>query len=219
MQFGRIQRVKTTAETIADALRSAILQGRLHSGQSLRQDELAAEFNVSKIPVREALVQLQAEGLVTLHQNRGAVVSRLSYAEVDEIYTMRSALEPIALRRAIPHMTPADFLNAEHILDHIDHETEGSRWAEWNWQFHETLYVPARMPLIVQTAREMHNNVARFLIFHYLDRTHLEKSQRQHREILARCRAGDAEGAVALLVEHLSDPVDVYAIQAAQEKE
>lgn len=210
LDLGEIQRSKNTPELIADALRSAILRGKLTSGQALRQDEIAAEFNVSKIPVREALVQLQAEGLVRLIPSRGAIVTSLTYNEVDEIYVMRLALEPIALRRAVPRMTAGDFVQMEHILNKIDSETDLSKWAELNWEFHEALYQPARMPHLLQTTRELHNNVVRFLIY-YIKDTQLSKSQRQHREILAKCRAGDVEAACALLHQHLHDPVQMFA--------
>jgi DNA-binding GntR family transcriptional regulator len=216
LDLGDIQRTKNTAELIADALRSAILRGKLKSGQSLKQDEIATEFKVSKIPVREALVQLQAEGLVRLIPSRGAIVSSLTLAEVDEIYTMRHALEPIALRRAIPNMTAADFDEMEHLLNKIDHETDLSKWAERNWEFHEALYRPANMPHLLQTTRELHNNVVRFLIY-YISDTQLKKSQQQHRELLKLCRARDVENACALLLEHLRDPVQMFASNVGTE--
>lgn len=211
--LGSIQRVKNTAELVADALRSAIMQGKLKSGQSLKQDEIARQYDVSKIPVREALVQLQAEGLVKLNPSRGAIVSKLSFAEVEEIYTMRLVLEPLALRRAIPNLTAADFIAAEYILDRIDNEDDLSRWAELNWEFHETLYMPSGLSRVIQTTRELHNNVARFLIFNYLTQNQLVKSQAQHREILELSRKGDADAACALLEDHLGDPVAMFARQ------
>ncbi|MDX1995586.1 MAG: GntR family transcriptional regulator [bacterium] len=210
LDLGDIQRNKNTSEMIATALRSAILRGKLQSGQALRQDEIAAQFNVSKIPVREALVQLQAEGLVKLNPSRGAVVSSLSLEEVDEIYTIRLALEPMALRRAFPNFTPRDFMQGEHILNKIDHETDLTRWAELNWEFHEALYRPAKMPHLLRTIHDLHNNVVRFLV-HTIDRSQLDISQRQHRELLALCRAGDIEGACVLLQEHLCSPVTMFA--------
>ena len=82
-----------TNESIADSLRADILRGNLKSGQALKQDEIAAQFGISKIPVREALVQLKTEGLVNFYHNRGAFVSEISAAEADEIYVMRIALE------------------------------------------------------------------------------------------------------------------------------
>lgn len=208
--IGTIQPTKNTANLIADALRSAILQGKLHSGQSLRQDQIASEFNVSKIPVREALVQLQGEGLVDLFPSRGATVSQLTYTEVDEIYTMRIALEQIALREAIPNLTSANFYEVEGILERIDHAEDMSKWAELNWEFHATLYRPSNMPRVISTAQTLHNNVARYLLMNYLDKDYLAESQRQHREILLLCREGNVEGAISKLVAHLGDTVDEF---------
>jgi DNA-binding GntR family transcriptional regulator len=165
---------------------------------------------VSKIPVREALVQLQAEGLVRLIPNRGAIVSSLTYKEVEEIYVMRLALEPIALRRAIPKMTALHFVHMEHILNRIDHETDLSKWAELNWEFHEALYTPAQMPHLLQITRELHHNVVRFLVYHIKEHQ-LSKSQQQHREILEKCRQGDVESACILLEKHLYDPAQMFA--------
>lgn len=202
---------KNTAELIADALRSAILQGRLRGGQSLKQDEIANEFSVSKIPVREALVKLEAEGLVRMMANRGAMVSSLTLDEVSEIYTIRSALEPIALRRAIPAMKPADYLQFENILSRIDYTEDMTQWAELNWEFHAALYHTAQMPRLLMTVKTLYNNVARYLLHHYLDQDYLAESQDQHREIVAACRDGQTDHAVALLLHHLGDPVQVFA--------
>ena len=94
---------RTTSELIAERLRNAIVIGEYQSGQALKQDELAKHFEVSKIPLREALYQLKSEGLVEFINNRGSIVSSLSASEVEEIYTMRMALEEIALERAIPN--------------------------------------------------------------------------------------------------------------------
>jgi DNA-binding GntR family transcriptional regulator len=93
-----------TSEWIAAALRQAILRGEFKAGQPLLQDEVAARFGVSKIPAREALLQLKAEGLVSFYPNRGATVSELSAGEVNEIYIIRIALETLALRRALPRL-------------------------------------------------------------------------------------------------------------------
>ncbi len=202
---------KNTSELIADALRSAILQGKLRSGQSLKQDEIANEFSVSKIPVREALVQLQAEGLVRMIPSRGATVTRLTIDEITEIYTIRSALEPIALRRAIPHIKPTAYHDIEQILNKIDYEDDMSKWAQLNWDFHAALYRAADMPRLVHTVQTLYNNVARYLLHNYLDRDYLAESQRQHREILDACRAQQIDHATELLLHHLGDPVQVFA--------
>ncbi len=190
-------------ETIASSLRSEIWQGKLKSGQPLRQDDLAARFGVSKIPVREALFQLKAEGLVTFFPNRGAVVSDLSPAEVDEYYTMRIALETAVLQRAIPRLTISDLAHAEEILADLDHEQNVARWSELNWAFHETLYHPADMPRLMESIKTLHFNVSRYLILYLAALDFQTQSQAEHRAILAACRQGDIPAAVERLQQHL----------------
>jgi len=206
-----LQTPKNTSNLVADTLRSAILQGKLRTGQSLKQDEIAAELDVSKIPVREALVQLQAEGLVELRQNRGAIVSKLSVNEINEIYIIRHALETLALENAIPNMEEGDFVQIAHILDCIDVETDHSKWVELNWQFHHALYRPSRMPHLIKTVHDLHNNVVRFFSAHPLGSDHLATSQREHRDLLALSRAGDIPGALELLRQHLTYPMSLFA--------
>ncbi|MCB0154977.1 MAG: GntR family transcriptional regulator [Anaerolineae bacterium] len=191
------------AGMIADALRTAISQGRLKSKQPLKQDEIAAEFGVSKIPVREALFQLEAEGLVTFYPNRGAVVSGLSPVEVDEIYAMRIALEKMVLARAIPQLSARELVRAEGVLTAIDHESEPFRWSELNWEFHALLYQPAAMPRVMTTVRTLHVNVSRYFLI-YEAMHYQARSQQEHRQILAACRQGDVAGACATLESHLS---------------
>jgi len=192
-----------TNQSIADALRVEILRGKLQGGQPLKQDEIAAQFGVSKIPVREALVQLQAERLVNFYPNRGAFVSELSAAEADEIYVMRIALEKEILARAIPHLTVSHFKQAGEILSAIDHEDNIAKWGELNWEFHATLYSPARLPRVMETLRTLHTNIARYLVLYLAGMDYQKKSQREHRALLQACRAGEVEKAKDILDEHL----------------
>ena len=193
----------STAELIANALRVDILQGNLQSRQPLRQDDIAAKFGVSKIPVREALFQLKAEGLVTFSPNRGAAVSELAPAEVDEIYTMRIALETAALQRAIPHLTIANLTRAGEILTAIDQEYNVARWGELNWEFHATLYAPANLPRLMEWVRTLHVNVARYLVIYLSGMDYQTQSQQEHRAIVEACRHGNIETATNQLQQHL----------------
>ena len=192
-----------TNQSIADALRVEILRGKLQGGQPLKQDEIAAQFGVSKIPVREALVQLQAERLVNFYPNRGAFVSELSAAEADEIYVMRIALEKEILARAIPHLTVSHFKQAGEILSAIDHEDNIAKWGELNWEFHATLYSPAGLPRVMETLRTLHTNIARYLVLYLAGMDYQKKSQREHRALLQACRAGEVEKAEDILDSHL----------------
>ena len=193
----------STADRVVDALRVRILRGTYRAGDRLRQDSIADELGVSKIPLREALVQLKAEGLVAFVPNRGFVVSAISAAEAREIFAMRVALESLALETAIPLLGTDDLARADVILDAIDDETEHWRWGDLNWQFHQTLYQAAGMPLLLGTIQSLHNNVLRYLII-YLDSLAASPvSQAQHRKILSACREKDSRQAGKILRQHL----------------
>jgi DNA-binding GntR family transcriptional regulator len=104
------------AHAIRSRLREAILRGDFAPGERLREVEIAARYDVSRGPVREALVQLEQEGLVMLRRNRGAVVARLSRADLEEVYSLRLALERLAVVHAVRHGTEADFAELDGVL-------------------------------------------------------------------------------------------------------
>ncbi len=193
----------STGDLIARSLRTDIMQGKLKSEEPLRQDDIAARFGVSKIPVREALIQLKAEGLVTFYPNRGAVVSRLSPTEVGEIFIMRIALETAVLRRALPNLTIANLAQAGEILDAIDQEQNIARWGDLNWRFHATLYTPADLPRLMQWVKTLHIQVARYLVIYLAGMDYQKASQDEHREILEACRHGNLQAATQHLTHHL----------------
>lgn len=188
---------------VADVLREAILRGILLAGQQLRQDEIARELGVSHIPVREALRQLEAEGLVRLRPYRGFEVSELSPEEVEELYEIRIPLECQALRLALPHLTDEDLERAEQILDAIDAEGDPSAWSELNTEFHAVLYAPSRRQRLLNLIRTLRTNVDRYLRLYISVMQRKQYSQREHRKILDAVRRRDAAGAVAALEEHL----------------
>ncbi|MBI5931322.1 MAG: GntR family transcriptional regulator [Chloroflexi bacterium] len=194
---------KNTAESIAAHLRLSILRGDLKSNEPLRQDKIAEELGVSKVPVREALVQLKAEGLVTLYTNRGAFISALTAAEASEIYTIRIALETVALEAAIPHLTAPILMQAENILRVMDVETDTARWNELNWDFHAQLYQAAQMPRLISILEPLHMNVARYLVLYLKNLGFQATSQQEHYAILQACRDGNVTQAVGLLRQHL----------------
>ena len=184
-------------------LRAAILRGALPAGHPLRQEEIAAQLGISRLPVREALIKLAAEGLVTLHHNRGAVVSQLSADEVEELYEIRCALEPTALRLAFPHFVDADLDRAEGIIEQTDDETDAGRWGELNWEFHRSLYQPAGRARLLDLIHTMHINVDRYLRFEMSILSYKAQSQQEHRRILDACRRGDQHLAIQLLEKHI----------------
>ena len=197
---------KTAQAMVADGLREGILSGVLGGGRPLRQIEIAEEFGVSSVPVREALRQLEGEGLVVFYPRRGAVVSELSRDEVLEICEMREALELLALRKAFPNITDGDLRRAGEVLDWADAQTDEellARWGQVNWEFHSALYRPANRPQLLGVIRNLHNKFDRYLRIHFSTMDYRGKGQQEHREILERCKQRDEEGAIKALHQHI----------------
>jgi DNA-binding GntR family transcriptional regulator len=111
------------SDRIAQSLRQAILSGEIVPGQRVRQEEVAERLSSSRLPVREALRMLEAEGLIEHRANKGARVPRLSMHEVDVVYQMRERLEPLALSESIPHLTDADLRRLEELQTCIEANT------------------------------------------------------------------------------------------------
>lgn len=194
---------RSTPDRIADALREAILRGTFEEGQSLRQDEIAAQFGVSRIPVREALRQLEAEGLVTIHLNKGAIVAVLSPSEVQELCEIRASLEATALQIAIPKLLESDFEKAAATLAATDQAADAAQWSRLNWEFHSTLYTPADRPRLLGLIKTLHINIDRYVRLQMEKMHYLERSQTEHYQILAACRQRNGEAATQLLKQHI----------------
>lgn len=197
-----LKRISNSSTQIAEALTDEILQGKLNPAEKLNQGKLAEQFGVSKIPVREALHRLEAVGLITFQSNGNATVSELSLAEAEQIYMMRTALETLLLRAAVPHLQPVDLVKAENALRLIDHETDAYQWMRLNWEFHLALYEPADLPYVVSAFEKLYINSTRyFVVFNILD--YQARSQKEHQEILEACKQGDGERACQQLEAHL----------------
>lgn len=205
-------RAASTPDHVAETLREAILCGLYTAGQPLRQDSIATALGLSKIPVREALRRLEAEGLVLLHPNRGAVVAPLVAAEAQEIAEIRSALEALALRLALPNLTPRDLRLAAAILDDLDAERDIARWGTLNRDFHQALYAPSRRPQLLALIATQHRRFDRFMRIVLASMCHQAASQAEHRALLAACTRRD-QAAVALLEQHIATAAALLAAQ------
>ena len=194
----------STSEIITLHLRDAIVAGHFAEDEPIRQDEIARQFNVSKIPVREALKRLEAEGLVMFQRNRGAMVTRISEAELAQMFEVRMLLEDKLLRLAIPNMTADTCARAERICKEFVGEDDVGRWAELNWELHACLYEPAQRPFMISLIRSVNDKLERYLRIQMSLSAGKHRADHEHREILDACRAGDVERAVGLLDEHIA---------------
>lgn len=197
---------QTLAAQTLEAIRERILAGAYPEGEPLRQDTIAGELGVSRIPVREALRQLEAEGLVSFHPHRGAVVSSLSLAEIDEIFSLRAEIEAMLLRAAIPRLEEERLARAGEVLRRYGRAFRGrdvAAYGELNWQFHATLYEPADRPITLRMAQRLHQQADRYLRMQ-LALTHGEdRAVGEHQAILDAARAGEVRRGVSLLRQHV----------------
>lgn len=224
---------QTLADAIAEGLRQAILAGALSDGKVLRQADLAAQFGVSRVPIREALLKLEMDGLVETRPRRGTVVTSLDAEDFQEILEMRLALEPLALELAIPRLGTVELEAASRILDEaqagMTRSTTGqdeaksefeTRWGDLNWAFHRTLYEAADRTRLLDTIQNLNLLFARHLRMR-LDivapallspapeagaRSTSEWSEvlQEHREILEACRHKRKRRARTLLERHIT---------------
>ncbi|RIX72092.1 GntR family transcriptional regulator [Acidovorax cavernicola] len=190
-------------QTIREVLRNEILSGKLQAGHQLRQDALATRFSASRIPVREALRQLESEGLVVHHLNRGAVVAGMNAQQICELLDIRVALECHAARLAVPNMVERDFEAMDRILAAYAVSDVVSDWAEYNRQFHLALSAPANNARLRQLIEEYCLNTDRYTHVAMSEATGREKPMEDHYALLAACRERDVQKVVMLLEAHI----------------
>jgi DNA-binding GntR family transcriptional regulator len=195
---------QTTAEQVAVELRSRIIAGEIGEGDQLLQEQLASELGVSRIPLREAMRQLEAEGLITLTSHRGGVVSVLSMDQIRELFEIRACLETWLLTVAIPMMNESDFEALDAIIDEM-RPGEIAHWGELNWRFHQALYARAGRDQTLQLLRRIHHNLDRYLRVQISATSGWQKANVEHRGIVEFCRSKDVRRATAMLDSHIMD--------------
>jgi DNA-binding GntR family transcriptional regulator len=191
---------------VLDALRERILRGDFPDGEPLRQDALADELGVSRIPVREALRQLEAEGLVTFSPHRGAIVSSLSLGEIAELFELRAEIECDLLRRAIPLATKEHIDRALEVLDEFQDAYRAgdlARWGALNWHFHAALYAPANRNLTMGVIQKLHHHSDRYFRIQLVLTNGGPKATEEHRAIAGAVRKKDVKTAVQLMRAHI----------------
>lgn len=192
-----------TTDSVTEQLRALILNGTLGIGVQLKQEVLAKRFGVSRIPVREALKRLEAEGLVTHAPHQGSVVASRSINELLEILDMRVGLESRALVLAIPNMTETLFDEARSIMTRYDASDIPREWAELNLEFHLCLYRPCERPRLLKTIEGLVRGTDVHLRAHQSSTAGRKSPQSEHRELLDACIARDVKRARDLLEAHI----------------
>ncbi len=190
---------------IEERLRSAILDGRLPPGTAIRQQELATLFGVSRMPVREALRQLEAQSLLKVEMHKGAVVAPLIGEDAVDTYALRVLLETEALRQSIPLLDANDIASARRYIQQLENETRHAEIGRLNRLFHMSLYSKAPNKKLLRLIEDELNEEERFLRFH-LSSMGLGKLTQDDHNALADA-AGDklVDEAITVLERHLNN--------------
>ena len=197
-------RTGATQEWVYRVLRHGIVSGELPGGAQLKQDEISAALNVSHIPVREALRQLEALGLVRIHPNRGASVTQLSRSTLLDMMEVRATLSVMALRNSAPLLTEEDYDALDAVIAVQRQETDLFRTEELNYRFHDLLSYHAENSVSNLFMDIIHANIDRYMRRNFYGSTATrERSINEHEQILAACRAGDFDRACELLSSHI----------------
>jgi DNA-binding GntR family transcriptional regulator len=198
-----LQGGRTLTEAIAGELREAIMAGTLRPGEKLWQDKLAERFEVSRIPIREALRQLAAEGLVVLHSHRSAVVAELTPEEIGELLAIGGTLETLASRRGAERLGEPELAEMREILDAMRRvEATPPEWYGLNVRFHMVITRASGWQRLVKQVEESRRNVMRYIIDPGLHRAYVEQWHAQHLAIYEACQRHDVESVRALLEHH-----------------
>jgi DNA-binding GntR family transcriptional regulator len=195
---------KFSLPSLADRLRERIASGAWPPGTQLRQDRIAEEFGTSHIPVREAFVQLQASGFVTIVPNRGAFVSAMTADEAEELTAMRVALELLALDTAIDAFGSEDARAAEAILERDAHARDVEAWSADNWAFHRAIYAAGGKRHLLETLDGLWRKADRYLRLVWQIERYQGTSLAEHRAILDAVMAKDRRAAKRLTKAHIA---------------
>jgi DNA-binding GntR family transcriptional regulator len=190
---------------VAEHLRAAILAGEIAPGERIRQEEVAERLGASRLPVREALRILEAEGLTEHEPHKGARVPSLSRHEVDVIYQMRERLEPLALTESMPHLDSATVTRLGEVQERIERNTDVAEFLELDREFHLLSYTGCAIDPLVSMVTRLWNSTQ-----HYR-RTYVSLAgpgrmwvvNAEHRLILDAVERGDTVDAERQLSGHI----------------
>jgi DNA-binding GntR family transcriptional regulator len=199
---------QTVEELVTQRLRQAIVMGKFQAGQHLQQDELAEQLGVSRIPIRAALRVLEAEGLVEFKPHRGVMLTRLTRADLIDIFDSRILLEVRATELAVPRLNSAQIEKMRQLLGELTHCETAEQRAHFNLLFHHALYEAAQRAHLLNLINTLRNRVGPYLQTYLLnerDSQAFSAAQREHEQLVQACERQEVEAARNVIRVHLSN--------------
>jgi DNA-binding GntR family transcriptional regulator len=208
------RRPPTAQQFVLGELRRAITSGQLKPGAPIRQEALAEELGVSRVPLREALKTLEAEALVVHEVHRGYFVAELSLADLREVYRIREILEAEAVRQASARMEEQALTALEAAQHEVEEAAEAgdvSGMTAANRRFHFALYETAGMPRLARLIATLWDATDAYRSLYYVEAANRDHVVLEHRAVLDALRSGAADEAVRILDEHRAHAVAALA--------
>ena len=200
---------QTITGMVFDYIASRIISGDYPGGTQIRQDAVANELGVSRIPVREALVQLEAAGLLNIEMHKGAIVVELSIDDAIDLFDTRAVMEPFLAKLAVKSASNADIERIEKIheayLEKIKENADPEELSRLNWDFHIALLEPSRRKRSISLVKSLHNSADRYLRMQIKPKIAQKKAVNDHQAILDAYKARKASEVERLLRQHVKE--------------
>ncbi|WP_417529389.1 GntR family transcriptional regulator [Marinomonas shanghaiensis] len=191
---------------ISEKIKNDILNSRLPKGQPLRQKDLSVRYSVSRIPVRDALLSLKAEGWLVPNGKAGVMIPDLNWQEAEDLSFMRAELECQLLKLAFDHITQRDIAAARDFLEALNEKNLTLiHRGELNWCFHDSLYRAADRPTLHREVERLNRQAVRYLGFQYGPLAYRQTSQHQHEALLGFVESRNKHAALVLLRQHIEE--------------
>jgi DNA-binding GntR family transcriptional regulator len=199
---------QTVTSSVAEELRRRIVSGAYGGGDQIRQEAVAAELGVSRIPIREALVQLESEGLVVIHTHKGAMVASLTAEDAVDLFEARLALESLVMRKAAEAANSADIDRVrKRLADYekaVKDDADPETLSKLNWAFHTAMCEPANRPRMVAMLLSLYTATDRYLRLQIGRPEAKSKALKDHRLLFAAYQAKKGPAVGKLIKDHIT---------------
>ncbi|GBQ96289.1 GntR family transcriptional regulator [Gluconacetobacter liquefaciens] len=201
---------RSISDQLYDLLRERVLSGELPAGKPIRQDVIASSYQVSKIPVREALARLQQDGFVSVHAKRGFFATSLTRAEAEDVFRLRLRIEPEAAALGAQNATPEDALYARETLEALEAaiDRKDAQRGVYNSRFHYALVKPGAGPTTLHVLDLLNVTADRYVRFHLHMQDHDTRANQEHRALLECWLKGNKRQIENLMRDHIQTTLD-----------
>ncbi len=208
MNLGAYSIASSLTDEIAKTIRERILKGEYGIGERIKENQLATELKVSRTPVREAIKQLESEGLVETIPNRGTFAAGFSKQDVEDIYAVRTVVEVMAVKWAVNRISDEELLKIQEAFDMMEFFTakrDCAKVMELNTRFHKTIYDASRSRFLVRILKSYQEYVQQTRKVTVYCEDNLQPILEEHREILQAIKNRDENEAVEKIFVHLAN--------------